>query len=745
MARWIWILVLLGACRRLPDTEAHLLRLRIETLRDDVERELGARLGPVVVAVRTPREMGELLERERIRIGDEPESPIFERGARVTSVLGYVDRRGRISICPEAFRITGKWIELDLSGSGFLDLVLAHELAHVYQRRRLGKSCKHYDNRDHADAVSATWEGHAEYIMARVAKRRGLHEALRLTRAFHRKLPPKLTNADTRLDLQLHFAHYSDGERFFTTVAERLGYRNAVRHIAQFPPRTRREILRPDDYLACARTRASAILRRLEKRKGVYSASFFSLSQPQKALRILGLRATADKIRDAGKVWNPLEYTIVLLEAESPADGVEVQRAWQEWLRHYSSVERDWVDVRVVGGQWQRINLGVAHEPVDAEYQHVFRHGPFVLDVTIHDAPGGPAHADRLAKFARAEVFPAWDERLHKVRRLDDLAEIEAAARDRDPDVRIAAYEALADHNRLTSDTDRDWLARWTLQRLKGNQRAALTDADPRVRAIACAHLGLHIPRERFRSLACDHSVLVRRAFWRAQDEGVRLRGDKAQALELLDRGLRDPDAVVRFHVASSMEAFVLDTEIASLWIKVLGEPVVRLKRHALDVLTETLPGGPPPELVEAIAGLLSDGEFTEEAAQALAACGESARPALDRVRPLLESADFDTRFHATRILFNTTQEAAAFLVMAREALSRSWLRNEALATLKKLGRRAEPFVPDLIRLLASRWAHEDAAEVLGLIGPPAAPALPKLRTLDSEQAKRAIQQIEAR
>lgn len=78
-------------------------------------------------------------------------------------------------------------------------------------------------------------------------------------------------------------------------------------------------------------------------------------------------------------------------------------------------------------------------------------------------------------------------------------------------------------------------------------------------------------------------------------------------------------------------------------------------------------------------------------------------------------------------------------------------LRAEIAKTLGRIGPPAEAAVPDLVKLLGSKamWPRYCAVEALGLIGPAAVPALPKVEALSrdrdrdvAEAASEAVQRL---
>ncbi|MFJ9775428.1 HEAT repeat domain-containing protein [Kitasatospora sp. NPDC101157] len=147
------------------------------------------------------------------------------------------------------------------------------------------------------------------------------------------------------------------------------------------------------------------------------------------------------------------------------------------------------------------------------------------------------------------------------------------------------------------------------------------------------------------------------------------------------------------------------------------GELVPRLSRHLADAdlsnpwadmgtgalmsaLAELGDAAAVPALTHAVTAAIRHDQLRlgASALKALAAFGTEAASALDVVRPLADVADVNLRAAATAALWALERDPA-------------------------------DVVPRLCDLLDTH-AHHDAADVLGLIGPPAAAALPRLRTM---------------
>jgi len=231
-----------------PAVEARLARLRPVT-----EEVLGRPIpGEIAVVVMTCDRWVELETADEVRRrsaikgdkrGEELEKECRERAeARAAAFLGSAE--DEIHLLAENFDgITGAEVR------GVLDVVLVHEMVHVFQRRVLGAKTPP-GPRQARTANAALREGHAEYVSRRVAARLGLDAAFdRLARGRAVDRPENEEFSDLGPNVWLIF-RYGDGERFFTTLAEELGYAAAERRAFTSPPRTIGEIMRPSDYLS---------------------------------------------------------------------------------------------------------------------------------------------------------------------------------------------------------------------------------------------------------------------------------------------------------------------------------------------------------------------------------------------------------------------------------------------------------------------------------------------------------------
>jgi HEAT repeat protein len=156
------------------------------------------------------------------------------------------------------------------------------------------------------------------------------------------------------------------------------------------------------------------------------------------------------------------------------------------------------------------------------------------------------------------------------------------------------------------------------------------------------------------------------------------------------------------------------------------------------------------PALIKAIDDPLAP--VRDEAILALSNYGALADPAVPRLRTILQDVDSTQRAEAAMTLWVLTKDVDFILPRITEHLQYGDLEWEAAQVLAIMGPAAAPAVPQLIEALARDESVQLAVlEALGNIGPNAAQALPAIRKLlDSDEpavrvaAERAIRQIES-
>jgi outer membrane protein assembly factor BamB/HEAT repeat protein len=209
------------------------------------------------------------------------------------------------------------------------------------------------------------------------------------------------------------------------------------------------------------------------------------------------------------------------------------------------------------------------------------------------------------------------------------------------------------------------------------------------------------------------------------------------RSLPVLRRCLRAPDE--RLH----LEAFGILRRIGPQAIPLLADMLrdkrPSIRRQAIDVLIDL---APDTALIQsALRGGLRDEDsiVAGDAARALGALGERARPSVSSLIKTLGHRDPYVRVYAAEALASIGPAAASATKELSRALGDSipgvrWAACEALAAM---GPAAAPAVPQLIEALKDqfRYVRICAAGALGSIGPEAAAALEPLRTAANDSA----------
>ena len=246
------------------------LARRVEALRADVEAALGDSFGgPIVVRVASPFEVERLFFEEltiqQSAIKGGPRGGALRRQvaetARIlaTATFAKVDATAAaIHVIPASFRHYADLYSTEdpdeVLGQDLLDVVLAHEMTHVFQHRKsvFTRFLAPRATSDELICRGAVLEGHADFIARKVAARRGLTSAFDLYRRLQETVPT-LQSAGERTMSQLVIAffkfQYVEGERFVAGVSAELGEKAARERLFAEPPRSQREVARPSEYL----------------------------------------------------------------------------------------------------------------------------------------------------------------------------------------------------------------------------------------------------------------------------------------------------------------------------------------------------------------------------------------------------------------------------------------------------------------------------------------------------------------
>jgi hypothetical protein len=264
------------------------LARRVEAIRLDVEAALGEPIGVEVGVVPAARADIERLYFEELVIqrceikGGPRGKALREEVSGLASLLanatfakvGLAD--GVIRIVPDNFRDRARSHpgedEGAVLGQDLLDVVLAHEMVHVFQHRRihLDRFVAPCATSDELACRGAVMEGHADFVARKYAAKRSLSAAFDLYRRLQ-DTPPSVRDAVERKVAEMASAffqfQYVEGERFVTAVSGELGAEAALHRIFDTPPRSLREVSKPEEYLrpSASRPDLAAISERMRE------------------------------------------------------------------------------------------------------------------------------------------------------------------------------------------------------------------------------------------------------------------------------------------------------------------------------------------------------------------------------------------------------------------------------------------------------------------------------------------------
>jgi len=744
------------------------LAARVKRIRPHVEAVLGGSLGGPVPVVRLSRDMAARREvrREVEESGEtDPEKRrAIELRARIAAWNSFRTTLGMLGESGEDFLLLpDNFLDYPEEDRGaLLDVVIAHELVHVYQARRFGLRAN-YDETDdeRQDAHAAALEGHAEFVSREVAKRLGLDDAFE-TLADHSGVDPSRHGPGF---LRNRF-RYRAGERFFAAVAESVGgHQAAAERIFANRPASHWQIQNPTRYLAGERHGADLDLRPAARALGGESAESTGvlpgLFRPQAGDAAAGVlragRIDASVARGALRGRSVLVY---VARCASPA----AARAFRDALARRARVEADrtvYPDfaLEVYRSRVREDEDGVLHIQrsvrlglVGRGEMHVvvrtrgdlvvqvLTHGtrptaPFLKRLAgrvLHDLAGtrpepGTAEARVRAllerepgEFAPGELRALLDDADAEVRAAaanhvpptDSEAArrfLERACRHEDPNVRARALVRLGEH---------------------GAAAEALSDPDARVRRAAVATLNRDwfetASREQLLGLLEDEDAQVRVATLAVLQEVER-------DAPLIGRLIRDPDQRVRAAAWGSAGKDLLDYAVT----KGIDDPDQRVRAQVVTFLSTKGLASDDPRVLEALARSLED-------VNPVVMIGLLSRPGskLKAVLPrLLEALDDET----TRIFVipaiaevdtprakgslatmatapghrSDVAEALAGYEPARELLRvllRDWdpaVRLAAARSLRELGEDRQDIVALAIELLRSSPTRYEAASAL--------------------------------
>lgn len=761
-----------------PDFDPAELDQRVRYLRPVVEAILGGSLGNAVpVSVTTPEKLKEIATDEATRVrgkveggarGDELRRACAQEANFVSRfALGKVDlEHGGLLVCPANFR---RVADADQAWQGVLsqeclDVVLLHELVHVYQERRFGllRFFGTPSSLERLQACRCVAEGHAQYVTRRAAEKAGLGDAFRLFVATQTEVPPGVEDAGTRHLMQVIQAMassaYVDGEKFVAAIVDELGYEKAVARIFAHPPTSLTEVARPHEYLdppggGVDVDRIAARISRLlaERGKnpqiiamtpGTLRVALAPAGKAAMSKALEGFRSAKVVVVQQRSLGVPLAVVSILQCADPQAARamydaeVLTSQNKDELFRGEAS------QARILSARYSDFRLGDAtgilttkeveitelgvRQTIEAA---VLRDRELVFELMYNVDPSEAGRCERLARrvhaLARAQpwgvkgaaavaAFVAalddddWSTRWRAVRNLartkrEDAAiqpALRRALADPDPDVRYAALAGLANRRQLTPE-----------------ERAAFErDEDWEVRVANLEQEGGdHIVRLR-RALADPHPAVRRCAFVLLTE---REEADRVPWERLRD-GVRDRNAGVRMAalnmVAVSRTSRFDRAEFAAVMLEAVKDSHPHVRRDAVEQL-----GYADPEIEGVVPGIvaaLRDPALVVRLAalSSLEQIGEHAAPAVPELIGLLDHAAM--RKYAARALGKIGPKAEAAqprLVRALEDADRSF-RFEAAVALKRIGFPPRTLLPVLVEGLhraKSEYDRTTAAEIL--------------------------------
>ncbi len=251
------------------DFSLEALNKRLAILLPDIEKELGAKSSsPILIQSCTQEEMAKVIGAENAafdakRRAEEPDADEIEAysvQARSVAklILGKLDtKRGMLLVCPETFSSLAEAGEefKGMLNQEYLDIILIHETIHVFQHRRFPLDQFIGDSQDIEEMIarSSVIEGHTEYIVERVARKRGLLDAFRLDEKISAQFPT-FSFAGGRREFEENLAEslvsfpYLHGRKFFEKLVERFGYEKALETVFKHPPKKTFAIVYPEKY-----------------------------------------------------------------------------------------------------------------------------------------------------------------------------------------------------------------------------------------------------------------------------------------------------------------------------------------------------------------------------------------------------------------------------------------------------------------------------------------------------------------
>ncbi len=523
-----------------------------------------------------------------------------------------------------------------------------------------------------------------------------LARALASPGAGHLEAPAGRAPATGWLGERVRAAFASDlalerrAEGFARFLLDRFGPAEAARRLFAAPPRTARDLLEPERWLAAPES-APAGYEAAERVRQVLAEAggdpWPVLPHLPESLPDIPGGSRASVV--AAHSIHGLSGEVLLVLAADEASAGAVVEALATRAREVDATSGSTAveaGVAVSGAAGLRFTRTPGEASPAVVEQVLVRSGPWVLEVCLeyfecvewsdHDAeslaraalaalaeppPGRPdarglCSPDGRVRWLAARSLAGRRGLYFRVR--DALAGLLA---DPDPLVRVAAARALAGSPpapaalAAAAAGDPDWQVRWISARAAGRVREALADRDERVRARAVRHLAAErragripsLPAALVAPLLADPAPRVRAAAFEALTDvdGMKVLADAVFA------GIRDPDPAVRAAAAFHLYGLQRDARCPEALLALLGDPV-RVVREATAFPISGL-DSPPPALREALGAALAESDLVlrREAVDALGRMGEAAWPEVPRIRALAEDPYPGVRASAARAL----------------------------------------------------------------------------------------------
>ncbi len=783
---------LFGACdkssatKRTPqaDFSEDAVAARVELLRADVEAELGDTIGSVDVTISTPKDMAKLLQPELERTYSEIEGGLrgatlkkqceLEAQAYSSALLAKVAMTGAaLHVCPENFKriadITPEWAGIQ-SPDG-LDIILIHELVHVWQERRykLETFIGTPRSLDALLARSAVLEGHAQLVTRAVAQRRGISEAFELLERTQTEVPDSTTDPAARQQMQLTQAvtsfTYAQGLRLWDEVIAELGRPAAVELLFTEPPSSTRAVEREGQYLHPTpepEVDLDRAIRQLRRYLGE-----FEKQPPQVvpmmhgALRValsaggpVAQRAIDDVVRGAGVIGARHIVGVVLCRSPRAAralmeaslidararvklfaDGATTLRIVSE--EDVAGVAGKFLQLRVEsGGNTIKLKRGLFADGYifvdvvapDGDRERMVRMLPRLASLLAKPSPwSGMERAQAIAEMqtslSHADVTVRWRAVRNLARLIEARPDLETAllgaAADADPGVRLVVMRAMAaaGHDLVRFAKDHDWEVREAYCRLRAE------DDDPKPKRI-----------EMLKPFLTDESHLVQLAACEALEE---LDAEKDISFDAIETLFASPDGRVREAALGLIHYSVKGTRIADLMLRALDDEETNVRARAARRVDKyvSASGRAVPKLI----GLLDDKSVRVQLAalNGLGDYGAGAKESVGRIIPMLDDPKLrDAAADALAEMGSVAGAAKPALVRGLNSEDRrfAFKAAEALWKLRYPRLKLLPVLADTLKN-GSRWDRGDAATLLAKIGEPARGYIPEIiELLDSDQ-----------